>query len=1614
MISFFRRYAKPVASVAVVLLLLEIIAPGTAFALTSGPTQPEVQSFQPAGVSDMVDLFSGDFSYNIPLFELPGPNGGYPFNLSYQGGITMDQEASWVGLGWNLQPGSITRQMRGLPDEFNGEKVSTRMSIKSNITVGLGVGAGVEIFGGAANLGLGLGFYQNSYKGLGYTLDASIGFHRSTAGMTPQLGLGVSMDSKEGIGVNPSIGLKGPIGEIGLGVGYNSRQGLSSVSLSMDVNSMRQYKSSWSSATIASSNSPLYHASPGYTPQVSMPMKNLSLSATFRAGGSWWGIFGSPYVRGFYNQQDLKDDNTEVLTPAYGYHNYQNGGSNALLDFNREKDGMVMKESPNLPIPSLTYDVYSVTGQGVAMSFRPIRNDYGTVYDPKTTSVTRSVGAGVDVGPALTHIGVNLALNHAKSTSGKWDENFNSLSGPTEFQTRRENSLYEPWYFKAHGEQTAEPESTHRAIGGDDAIRVRLSSAEENPAATTSLEKANGSGAFGAPSNSTINRSRKPRAQLVTSITNKELRGSSGSDVARYLRVVLAGNIELSRPTAGDAKDHFAGHIVTTNDGLRYIYALPVYNHRHEDLTFSARKTSESPRTNVNSLNGSPGFRVSGTDEFLKWTKLPPYVHSHMLTAIVGPDYVDVGSNGLDDADLGYWVKFTYKRGASGSPYKWRDPYKQAHFHEGWKSDTRDDRASFSFGERELFYLARAETKSHIAEFVTVVRNDGYGANDIFQDNDAVKGTPLEALKEIRLYSRYGSSLSPIKTVKFNYAYTLCEGVENGLSGKLTLKSVQLVNGSSKRGEFSPYVFEYNNETTDKINYSFGSYDRWGVYKPGSGLSNLRFPYSLQEEALSAEIHRNAAAWNLNRIVLPSGAEIRVDYESDDYAFVQNKPAMQMVQLVDPYSNISSLKNEFELADDGKVRFKLEKPISVNQALTLADQANEVIKYIDADTWQLYFKTLIHLKEKTEVGRDEFVSGYARIKKENMQLEPAFTQGVPSHNYTHACFYLELEDAGTAGNRHPFKVRAWQHLRTNQPELADFAGELKKLPENNVIGKVEQITKLTGVANEIRKMAMGFNKFCNDKKWGRTVIGNQSWVRLNSPDLKKYGGGYRVRQITISDSWDAETVYGNVYVYETSEGGKTISSGVASYEPLAGGEENALRYAKPYVQSIPLRSDNNLFFEYPINEAFYPGPQVGYSKVTVLSLPSAVLGGVTATRLPTSITNRGEKKFGTSGKVVHEFYTARDFPVITDETDKLNRQFRLSVPIPLLGHVSIVKLTCSQGYSIITNDMHGKPKMVSNYRQRPDGSFDDDAISWLKYNYRSADRTFNKKKVKVLDNLFYENSDGTVRIPTPAEAAAGTGLVHLGQELEVFHDMRQYEDVSWEGGVRANTDILYIPILAIVLPVPIPTVLPGVSKSTTRLRTVVTNKVIFRTGILESVEAFDGGSLVKTENVKWDKVTAVPVVTSVNNNFDQKVFTYSALAHREYKGMGAAYQNAGLTFSVNSVQQKVGQLTNYIFTPSDELPANTLMPGDEIILSDIASGVPVALAVYTGIESNQHLLDCETVLTQLQYKGMILRSGFRNQLTVKAGSITRLGIDPTQQGEVRTYQKTISVPFYSN
>lgn len=175
-------------------------------AQTTGPSQPEVQSFQAASITNMVETSNGQFQYNIPLFVI----GGYPVNINYNSQVGMENEASIVGLGFNLNCGVITRNVRGLPDDFNGDIVNKKMNMKPNITTGIDLGIALELVGFDKNKAAALakqagvsltsssGVFYNNYNGFGIESKIGTGFHGNNNGMNANAGIGINANSQHG------------------------------------------------------------------------------------------------------------------------------------------------------------------------------------------------------------------------------------------------------------------------------------------------------------------------------------------------------------------------------------------------------------------------------------------------------------------------------------------------------------------------------------------------------------------------------------------------------------------------------------------------------------------------------------------------------------------------------------------------------------------------------------------------------------------------------------------------------------------------------------------------------------------------------------------------------------------------------------------------------------------------------------------------------------------------------------------------------------------------------------------------------------------------------------------------------------------------------------------------------------------------------------------------------------------------------------------------------------------------------------------------------------------------------------------------------------------------
>jgi YD repeat-containing protein len=122
-----------------------------------GPVTPESCQFEPVDATDLVSLYTGNFTYNVPLLEVPGPEGNWPINMFYHAGVGPNTEASWIGLGWDINPGAINRFMNGYPDDYWGGNVQSHWWAEKQS--GNGVNFGI-------NYGpVGLDYNYDSYTG---------------------------------------------------------------------------------------------------------------------------------------------------------------------------------------------------------------------------------------------------------------------------------------------------------------------------------------------------------------------------------------------------------------------------------------------------------------------------------------------------------------------------------------------------------------------------------------------------------------------------------------------------------------------------------------------------------------------------------------------------------------------------------------------------------------------------------------------------------------------------------------------------------------------------------------------------------------------------------------------------------------------------------------------------------------------------------------------------------------------------------------------------------------------------------------------------------------------------------------------------------------------------------------------------------------------------------------------------------------------------------------------------------------------------------------------------------------------------------------------------------
>jgi hypothetical protein len=1584
------RVQKRIRIYAIAMLAIylpQLLLPVKLLALTGGPSQPEVQSFEPVGTSEMVDLFSGDFNYNIPLLDV----GGYPVNISYHSGITMDQEATWVGLGWNINPGVINRSMRGIPDDHNGDLVKKESNIRTDWTLGVTANGNFELFGMGKINPSSLGVFYNNYRGVGY----EIGFGGTLPLAADKLkgSLNVNFNSHSGIDVNPSLSFATKIGKeddktkgnYGFSVSgaYNSRGGLKSLTLNQNLTL---------NDNSFSGSSTISFGTQTWTPNISMPMSSLNLTLKAAFGGDAFGAFAGSSFRGYYTRQKLRE--RSATKRSYGYMYLGNSyEDNILLDFNREKDGEFSDNATNLAIPQLTYDIYSVSGQGIGGMYRLHRSDYGAVFDHAVSSESGGGSLGFEFGAGgWAHFGANLNVNFSTTKTSKWSAHndfIKSMDFEDAEKIRNSNPFYEGAFFKNAGEKTPVDASFQSIIGDTQLVKIPVGNHDwERPFAQSKLVDFNYSkNVYGSKADN-VKKVRDKRMQTISYLTATEAKYAALDKTISNYQINGAFNngvlpkTVINRGVTGGSGSHISEMTTTSPDGRRYVYGIPAYNTKQIEKTFNIYNngvTADCSTGQVNYTNSDDTKdNNNGDNHYFTSVETPPFAHSYLLTSILSSDYVDITGDGISDDDIGTAVKINYSR--AYDDYKWRLPYNsfKANYEEGLKFTQRDDKASYVYGEKEIWHMHSVESKNQIAVFKISNRADGYGVID--EDGGLNYGYPSYKLDSIVLYSKQdyiknGENAEPIKVVHFEYDYSLCPNVENNNGstitvdgnninankGKLTLKKIFFTYGSSQKGRLTPYTFEY-----DGINpaYNLKGYDRWGNYAPNNGSSTCvdggvpttaEFPYTTQNKD-SADSYM--AAWSLTKINLPMGGSINVTYEADDYAYVQDKQAMQMAKILG-FSNNNSFSNASNYLythagtsfsdsynESNYLFFRLKDPITGSG--TAEKLAEQYFTGVD----DMYFNVFSDINGK---GQHEYVRGYAEIDR-------GATDCFGVTNDTIGWVKLKTERIGDRENAGA-KVQAiakasWNFARLYTPQLVypfSYANETE-----GPGASANPIIALLGFATDAKRMLQGFNRSLRQEGYGKTVQLSKSWIRVNVPDKFKLGGGVRVKRIAINDNWAAmgaentdanDFEYGQEYTYTTTEKQSDgteieISSGVASYEPMVGNEENPWRKPVYTTKENKLAPDERFYKEEPFGESFFPSPSVGYSKITVKNLAHE------------NVVRKA------AGYQVHEFYTAYDFPTKVSQTglDKFHKK-----PNPVLKLFNIEvreKVTASQGYLIELNDMHGKPKAMWTHAENTEKP-----LSGMQYFYKEI-----KNQKKLNNKVQTVSKDGAISTKT------------VGMDIDFVTDMREQVTKSYSGGLQFNTEV----IPAWLIPCVIPIVLPSFEGDQSFFNSAVTCKVINRYGILEKTMAYQEGSIITTENILFDDETGEVLLTSTQNEFKDNLYNFTYPAHWAYEGMAGAYKNTGLIL----YNVKVGSDT--IILPNGLKPRDYLMPGDQVLLIDNSVVMSSKEAwVYDG-NNKYNLIDRngKPILPftnpSRSYTLKVTRSARRNMQNVPIGAITSL------------------------
>ncbi len=720
---FFRK--RKLIRAAACFFLLEtlstLVAPSVGWAMM-GPGQPEFTSYEASGSPDLVNLTTGDFTYNVPVIEVPGPERSFSMPLTYRAGIKLEQEASWVGLGWSLNAGAIARSVTGYPDDADGEPMQS--TYQQKITRGW--------TGGVPGI-LNLGWDVNTGHSGSASLLGLVGLGWSGGGISSGSLVGIHA-SKEGITANP----------------------IEMVAAAVTI------------ATLGSAGPIMQVAAAAATQIGTDAATGIAASVLLGKSGSSGGGLGEPTVKEesgflytnywvFYNDQktermygslhfddmsqQVKPVNSDNLSPQIYYNNVNNpAGKSPEFDFRvnsgdygRYTSGpgadLFLYNPPGTDknsfwnvsnnALSIAHDDFSVMGGNVSGSIRPYRLEVGSLAFPYQGTDEHLKYATI---PYLNSYKVPFRYENSLSNGydyhqfapgaatttdavgidGQWKPYFENgwtgglvLKDPSLYDQNARTAPARKGIINQYGDRKLVQGKNIKWFTNEEILQQYANSTD-------------GNGSFletDYPVGKNI-----PTAPVITGYT-----GCDPSDpycqsepITEEQPPVWSNNPwRITLPGKG-----VGAFAITAEDGTTYHYSLPVYHYTQYSTSRQVKKPADAEAPGVSTQTiGTYGSHHTGGGYATTW----------LLTAITSSDYVDRNKLGtVDDSDWGGWIRFDY--GKFSSTYKWRQPYVGENFDAKSFND-----ASFAEGYKETYYLNSIRTRSHTALFIKSVRNDARG-----------------------------------------------------------------------------------------------------------------------------------------------------------------------------------------------------------------------------------------------------------------------------------------------------------------------------------------------------------------------------------------------------------------------------------------------------------------------------------------------------------------------------------------------------------------------------------------------------------------------------------------------------------------------------------------------------------------------------------------------------------------------------------------------------------------------------------------------------------------------------------------------------------------------